>query len=169
MKKLTCVLIAWVCASGCGGATDKVLQDFGIRERPEGYESGTDRVMARMNDVGKSEMKRLNLRERRGEVRYDDTDALRGRYYKAVKVYDRFYPLDANASGRTSVRRERGFVGYIEYSYSYYEGPRKISRTEAAAQAADIPMGEGGRETYRYRFNSGAVWNGAKGELIRRP
>lgn len=167
MERLACVAIACICAAGCGGATGKVLQDFGIRERPEGYESGADRVMARMNDVGKSEMKRLNLRERRGEVRYDDRDALRGQYYKAVKVYERFYPLDANASGRTSTSRVRGFVGYIEYSYSYYEGPRKISRTEAAAQVADIPTGEGGRETYRYRFNSGGAWNGAKGELIR--
>ena len=90
MKKWTCVVIACVCAVGCGGATSKVLQDFGIKDRPEGYESGSDRVMARMNDVGKSEMKRLNLLERRGEVLYDDQDALRGRYYKAVKVYDRF-------------------------------------------------------------------------------
>lgn len=167
MKKLACVFVACVCVSGCGGTADKVLQDFGIQERPEGYVSGSDRVMERLNDVGKSELKRLNLKDRRGEVRYDDTDPLYGKYYKVVKVYERFYPLDANASGRTSGKRERGFVGYIEYSYSYYEGPRKSSRAEAAAQLADIPTGEGGRETYRYRFNSGGMWNGGKGELVR--
>lgn len=167
MKKFSYVIVVCICAAGCAGAGTKVLQDFGIKDRPEGYESGTDRVMARMNDVGKSEMNRMNLQARRGEVLYDDADALRGKYYKVVKVYERYYPLDANPSGRTSVSRERGFVGYIEYSYSYYESPRKTSRTEAGAQVADIPTGDGGRATYRYRFNSGAVWNGAKGELIR--
>lgn len=167
MKKLACVFVACVCVSGCGGTADKVLQDFGIKDRPEGYVSGSDRVMERLNDVGKSELKRLNLKDRRGEVRYDDTDPLYGKYYRVVKVYERFYPLDANASGRTSGKRERGFVGYIEYSYSYHESPRKNSRAEAAAQLADIPTGEGGRETYRYRFNSGGMWNGGKGELVR--
>lgn len=167
MKRLACVFVVCVCIAGCGGAANKVLQDFGIQNRPEGYVSGSDRVMERMNDVGKSELNRLNLQNRRGEVRYDDTDRLHGKYYKVVKVYERFYPLDANASGRTSAKRQRGFVGYIDYSYSYYESPRKTLRAEAAIEVADIPTGEGGRETYRYRFDAAGTWNGGKGELIR--
>jgi len=155
------------CMAGCAGAGSKVLQDFGIKDRPEGYESGADRVMARLDDVGKSELNRLNLSQRRGELRYDDTDELHGKYYKVAKKYERFYPVDANPTGRTSATGNRGFVGYVEYSYSYFEGPRKNTRVEAAAQIADIPTGDRGRETYRYRFNTAGVWNGAKGELVR--
>ena len=161
------VLLAGAFAAGCAGTADKVLQDFGIRDRPEGYVSGSDRVMARLNEVGKSEVNRLNLQDRRGEIRYDGEDALHGKYYKVMKVYERFYPLDANASGRTAANSERGFVGYIEYSYQFYQGPRKGTRAEAGAEVADIPTGEWGRETYRYRFNSAGLWNGRKGELMR--
>lgn len=156
-----------VCVAGCAGVGSKVLQDFGIQDRPEGYESGADRVMAKMGDVGKAELNRLNLEQRRGDLRYDDTDELHGKYYKVIRKYDRYYPLDANATGRTSATGKRGFVGYIEYSYSSYEGPRKNTRVEAAAQIADIPTGDNGRETYRYRFSTGGVWNGAKGQLVR--
>lgn len=161
-----CVLLC-VVGVGCGSVGDKVMQDFGIKDRPEGYVSGADRVMERLNDVGKTEMNRLNMQNRAGRVEFDDTDELHGKYYKVQKRYERYYPLDANPSGRTSANRERGFVGYVEYTYQYYEGPRKSSRVEAAAAIADIPTHDDGRETYRYRFNSAGAWNGTRGELVR--
>lgn len=170
MKRLACTIVVSTlllgCAGGDGGGS-KVLQDFGLQDRPEGYVSGSERVRERLNDVGKTELSRLNRADRNGEILYDDAQALRGKYYKRVKVYKRYYPVDANAVGRTSFNDERGFVGYVEYTFEYYESPRKNSRAEAIAELADIPSGEGGRGTYRYRFNSSGVWNGAKGELVR--
>ena len=98
MNKSIIGIVVCVCVAGCGGVGNKVLQDFGIQERPEGYESGAERVLSRMGDVGKAEMNRLNIEKRRGEVRYDGADPLHGKYYKLMKVYERYYPLDANAS-----------------------------------------------------------------------
>ena len=167
MKKPLYVLMVMVLMAGCGGTGNKVLQDFGIQDRPDDYVSGSDKVVARLNDVGKSELKRLNLLDRRGEILYDNSDALRGKYYKQLKVYERFYPIEANSTGRTAGNDERGYVGYIEYVYQMYEGPRKNTRAEAMAELADIPTGDDGRETYRYRFNSAGTWSGGKGEKVR--
>ena len=54
----------WVglCAglAGCGSTGSKVLQDFGVQERPEDYVSGADRVMTKLPDVAKVEIDRLN-------------------------------------------------------------------------------------------------------------
>lgn len=168
MKRLAWFLTVSAVLTGCSsGAGSKVLQDFGLQERPEGYVSGSERVFDRLNDVGKTELSRLNREDRDGEIRYDDIEALRGKYYKVVKVYNRYYPLDSNPSSRTSVDSRRGYVGYIEYAFEYYEGPRRNTRAEAIAELAVIPSGERGRETYRYRFNTSGVWNGAKGERSR--
>lgn len=163
----TILLFAAAAMAGCGGAGNKVLQDFGIKDRPEGYVSGSDRVMARLPDVAKTEMSRMNAAGRRGEVKYDETDALHGKYYKEVKIYEDFHPLDANYTARTSSQSQISYVGYIEYTYQIYESPRVDSQVEAVAQLATIPTGEFGRETYRYRFNSSGVWNGSEGERIR--
>lgn len=167
MNKPLCVLIVSVALAGCSGTGNKVLQDFGLQDRPEGYVSGSDRVVERLADIGKTELNRLNLADRRGEIMYDDEDPLHGKYYKKLKVYERFYTLDANSTGRTAANDQRGYVGYIEYAYQMYEGPRKNTRAEAMAELADIPTGEDGRETYRYRFNSAGSWNGGKGEKLR--
>ena len=43
----------------------------------------------------------------------------------------------------------------------------KPTRTEAQAESATVPNGEEGRETYRYKFNSGGTWDGGKGEIAR--
>ena len=143
-----------------------MLQDFGIKERPEGYESGADKVYARLNEVGQSEMKRLNLEQRHGEVKFDDKGDLHGKYYKEVKVYESFHPTDAQPTPR-SAAGERGYNGYVEYSYRIFQSARKPNRAEALAETASVPTDERGRETYRYRFNSSGFWIGGSGETVR--
>jgi hypothetical protein len=160
-------LILCGCQSGGGGVVDKVMYDFGLGEKPEGYESISDRVMDRLQKVGETELKRLNREGRHGEVLFQDLGGLKGKYYKESKIYESFYPLEANAASRGGVE-DRGYVGFIEYSYRVYQGERKGSRTEAGAEAATIGTDERGREVYRYRFSSGGAWDGAKGEKTRR-
>lgn len=169
VKKLMMVLIGLGIA-GCAGQNGQgvvgtVMTDFGLKEKPEGYVSGTDKVYDRLNEVGATEMKRMNSDARLGEVEVEE-DGLQVRYYKVVKEYVSYYPLDAQANSNAA-DRERGFVGYLEYRYRTLESPRKPTRTEAQAESATIPRGEEGRETYRYRFNGGGTWDGGKGELAR--
>ena len=158
---LLCILLP-ACNSSSGSVTDKVLQDFGIRDRPEGYVSGGDRVLERMDSVGQRELKRMNMESRLGEVIFEEQGDLRGKYYKEVKVYERYYAVDAEAAGRARTR-DRGYVGQIEYSYRVYQSARKSTRAEAAALTAGIPTSKRGTETYRYRFSLSGVWNGADG------
>ena len=155
------------CASSPGGVGNKVLQDFGIRERSEDYVSGKDAVFARLDDVGKTEMKRLNLGERSGEVKFEEQGDLRGKYYKEIKVYQNHYPVDVDATGSTRTR-DRGYVARIEFSYRVYQGPRKSTRAAASAEVADIATSLRGRETYRYRFSARGTWDGVKGVRARR-
>ena len=153
-----------VIAAGCGSTGEKVLQDFGIKDRPEDYVSGADRVMAKLPDVAKVEIDRLNAAQRRGQILYDKGDGLDGAYYKRTKVYESSRPLDANAASRTSQNTPVSFVGYIEYSFRYYESSRRPTRVEAESELANIPSSERGSETYRYRFDGGGNWTGGRGE-----
>ena len=146
---------------------NKVLRDFGIRDRPEGFETGESRAMTRLNEVGNVEMKRLNLAGRRGEVKFESTGGIQGKYYKEVKVYDNFYPLDVRPAARTSTG-PGGYVGFIEYSYRLLQSARKSNRAQASAETASIGSDIRGRETYRYHLNSAGVWSGGNGELVRR-
>ncbi len=165
-------LLALLAAAGAGCArtpgeiAEKVAYDFGIGERPEGYVSGSDRVMENLTQVAEVEMKRMNMAQRHGEVEFQDEGGLRGSYYKEVKTYESFYPLDARAVSK-SVDGDRGFIGYIEYTYRIYQSERKANRTEAAAESASIATPETGRDTFRYRFSSGGNWDGRPGELTR--
>lgn len=154
------------CTSTPGEIAEKVAYDFGMGEKPEGYVSGADRVMESLTQVAENEMKRMNLAQRHGEVRFQDEGGLRGSYFKEVKTYESFYPLDARAVSK-SVDGDRGFVGYIEYTYRVYQSERKSNRTEAAAASANIATPNTGRETFRYRFSSGGAWDGRPGELTR--
>lgn len=173
MKRLAALLMCALAALVCScqrtpdEVVDKVLMDWGIRERPEGYLSGSDRVFEKLSEVAKTEMKRLNQEGRHGTVKFQEEKGLRGKYYKEVKVYEDFYPLDAQPSSRAT-DNERGYVAYIEYSYRIHESERKTARAEAAAESANIATTQDGRETYRYRFSSGGTWSGAKGERVRR-
>ena len=151
------------CQRGPDQVVDKVLTDFGIREPDEGYVSGAQRVFERLDVVGKTELKRLNQQQRHGTIKYQDED-LHGKYYKEVKVYENYYPLDAVPASRAG---ERGFTGYIEYSYRVHQSARKSTRAEAMAESASIPTGEEGRETYRYHFSAGGTWDGQEGEKSR--
>ncbi len=161
------MLVLSGCATGGDdGVMDKVLTDFGIREPGEDYERGSDQVMSRLDGVGAQEIKRLNAGARHGEVKFQE-DGIRGTFYKEVKVYENYYPLEANAISRNT-RGERGYHGFIEYEYRIYQGPRKPTRAEAAAEQASVPTGEEGRQTFRYTFGPGGTWNGAEGEEVRR-
>ena len=160
------VLLA-ACQSTPDEVVDKVLQDFGLRERPEGYVSGADRVLERLSNVGAAEMKRMNLDGQHGDVKFYQENEFRGKYYKEVKVYESFFPTDAKPISR-SVDANRGYHGYIQYEYRIFQSPRKDSRTEAAAETASIPTDETGRETYRYTFSGNGEWNGGKGQRARR-
>lgn len=161
------VLLLCSCQRTPSQVVDKVLVDFGVREQPEGHVSGADRVFERLAGVGRTEIKRLNQEVRHGEVKFQEEKGLRGKYYKEVTVFEDFHPLDAQATSRTS-DNDRGFVGYIEYSYRKFQSVRTSGRTEAAAQSADIPTDQTGSEVYRYRFGPGGEWDGTKGEKVRR-
>lgn len=150
------------CSSPPGGVTNKVMTDFGFRAQPEGHVSATDKVYARLSEVGEVELKRLNRDAQKGEIKYQEK-AYRGLYHKEVKVYDRFTPLDARALSRSS-RGAGGYSGFIEYVYVLYRSPGKSSRTEAQAALANIPTDTRGRETLRYRFSQGGQWNGRAGD-----
>ncbi|MBW7865765.1 MAG: hypothetical protein GX580_13165 [Candidatus Hydrogenedens sp.] len=154
------------CKSDPGTVGQKVLADFGIGEHPEGYVSGADKVYQELDTVGKTEIKRMNALARNGEIKFEE-DGLRGRYYKEVKVYESFYPLDARAAGHQA-GQDRGFTGLIEYTYRMYRGAAKPTRAEAAAESASIATDTEGKETFRYQFGPGGVWNGAKGERSNR-
>ncbi len=154
-------------SAGCqspGNVTQKVLSDFGIGEPPEGYVSGSDKVYDQLRQVGETEMRRLNAAARQGEIQFEQ-QGLRGSYYKEVKVYEKAYPLDVRP---ITVGQDKGYQGYIQYTYRTYRSEPKPSRVEAmAASVSDQPSGEG-KETYRYTFSYGGVWDGQKGEKVNR-
>jgi len=49
-----------------------------------------------------------------------------------------------------------------------YQSPKKSNRAAAAAESATIPTDIEGRESYRYGFGSGGVWDGREGERVRK-
>jgi len=158
------LLLAGACRSDSGGSVvEKVKYDFGIGEKPEGYESLSDRVLTRLDAVAKTEMKRMNVESRYGEVQFEDAQGLQGKYYKRVKFYESYQVLDAQSISRGS-QGERGFVGYIQYTYRMKQGEKFPVRTEAEAAPANISTDVTGKETYRYNFGPGGTWDGAPGE-----
>lgn len=171
VKQLGIVILALLLCSCQGGrqgnVLDNVLGDFGLKERPEGYVSGADKVMQNLEGVGRSEMRRMNIANRQGEILYQTNSEGEGRYYKKVKVYGNYYAQRARAVTRSN-DDDRGYVGFIEYSYRVYESARKRNRTMAAAEEASIATDKTGRETYRYNFSSSGNWRGGKGELTKK-
>ncbi|MBI3119041.1 MAG: hypothetical protein HYZ00_10170 [Candidatus Hydrogenedentes bacterium] len=171
MKRGLFILLSLLCLTSLScqsppeGIANKVLADFGLKERPEGYVSGGDQVFQKLGEVGATEMKRLNLRERHGTIKYEG-EGLRGQFYKEAKVYEEFHPLDVKPfTGGTG--RERGYNGYIEYEGRLYQSARKATRVEAEAESTTIPVGDPVREVYRYEFGPTGVWNGAEGERAK--
>jgi hypothetical protein len=170
MRKVSALLALSAALAGCaspGDVTNKVLADFGLRDRPEGYVSGGDRVFDRLATVATTEMKRMNMEERHGDVKFQEDTGFGGKFYTEVKRYEEFQALDAQPMSRAA-EGERGFVGYVEYRYRIYQSERRDTRTEAAALSATIPTEQSGSEIYRYRFNSGGIWDGQKGEQTKR-
>ena len=171
MKKIVLVLSACLAVCSCSSAPDgvmnKVLVDFGLRAQPEGHTSGTDRVFERLDAVGQAEMKRMNLAEQHGSIKFQRQNELRGKFYREVKVYESFYPTDARPVSRTA-GRDGGHHGYIEFAYRLHQSARKNTRAEAAAETASIPTDETGREMFRYTFGSSGNWDGSKGARAKR-
>ncbi len=162
---ILCIMLT-ACQTDSGTVVDKVMADFGLRDYPEGYESGSDRVYQQMETVGVTEMKRMNTMGRHGEVKFEE-DGRRGQYHKEVRIYESFVPVDvgANTGGGT---RDRGFTGTMEYRYSILRGEPKATQAEAAAESTTITTEEKGSETYRYNFSATGVWDGAPGEKVNR-
>lgn len=158
--------LACSCASSPGQVVQKIKYDFGLGEKPEGYVSPSDQVMDRLDAVAKTEIKRMNIEGRHGTVKFQDAGDLHGYYYKEVKVYEGYNPLDVQ--GARSGADERGYVGYVSYDYRMFQSERKVTRAEAAAAPAEIATDLNGREVYRYRFGTGGTWDGGKGELTKR-
>ncbi|MCK5863404.1 MAG: hypothetical protein KAH38_13020 [Candidatus Hydrogenedentes bacterium] len=154
------------CQSGSGSVTEKVLADFGLGERPEGYVSGSDRVFEEMDSVGAVEIKRLNSLGRHGEILFDGK-GVRGKYYKQVKVYETYYPLDVQSVSGGGTR-SRGFSGLIQYKYRLFKGLPKGTKAAAAAESASIAGDIKGKEVYRYNFSTGGVWDGGSGERTKK-
>jgi hypothetical protein len=168
---LAFALVAALFGAGCAtdndvGVMEKVKYDFGIGEKPEGYVSGTDRIMERLEDVAKAEMRRMNSSGRHGEVQFREENELEGSFYKETKVYESYLVLDARSLSRSS-QSDRGYVGFIEYTYEIYQGEHRPTRVEAAAQPASIKSGRRGREVLRYNFSASGTWDGSAGEPSR--
>jgi hypothetical protein len=160
-------LVAVGCATDDNvSVAEKLKYDFGIGEKPEGYVTATDNVLDRLDDVGKTEMKRMNSGSRHGEINFQENDELKGMFYKETRRYESYLVLDARSVSRTS-QKGRGYVGFVEYTYQVYQGERRSTRAEAAAQPASIRTDERGRETLRYNFGPSGAWDGASGETAR--
>ncbi len=156
------------CATGDDNVsvTEKVKYDFGIGEKPEGYVTATDKIMDRLDGVGKTEMKRMNSSSRHGEILFQEDDELKGMFYKETKRFESYLVLDARSVTRSS-QQGRGYVGFVEYTYQVYQGERRSTRAEAAAQPANIRTEQRGREVLRYNFGPSGTWDGSEGETAR--
>ncbi len=146
---------------------NKVLSDFGLRERAEEGTTAADRVFDRLDHVGQAELNRLSAQHRHGEIEYEEEGPLRGHYYKQRREYVDYRPVDVTSSGGTGAR-ERGYAGFIDYTYELYRSEPHRTRVEAQAATANIPTGVTERETLRYHFNSSGSWDGRAGEPTRR-
>jgi hypothetical protein len=155
------------CETPEGGVVNKVMMDWGLKARPEGYTSEADKVFQRLGGVGATEMKRMNAELEHGQVKFQQMTDLKGKYYKEAKVYESFYPVDV-ASVTRSGENETGFDGFIEYAYRIYQSARKSTTVEAEAETASIPTDTVGRDLFRYHFGPTGEWNGAKGEKSKR-
>lgn len=173
MKKLLVLWLVLICVGLCSCTTgpdqvvDKVMVDFGLKPKPEGYVSASDEVFKKLDMVGAAEIKRMNIAGQHGDVKFQKENELRGKYYKEVKVYEGYFPTEATPASKTG-SGEGGYYGYIEFSYRMYQSMREDSSSAAEAATADIPTDTTGRETYRYTFGSGGEWNGGKGERSKR-
>jgi hypothetical protein len=156
------------CVRSPGEVVDKVLADFGVGERPEGYVSGSDTVEDRLRAVGQTELKRLNMENRDGTIEFQDAAGLQGKFYKQVKVYEKAFPVEATAVSKSGPGGDRGYSGYIDYQYRIYESERRNTRTEAAALDANIRTDQTGRERLRYYFTPAGTWDGAEGTPVKR-
>ena len=173
MKKYVVIAAILALMTSCAtsapdGVLNKVMTDFGLKEQPEGYVSGSDKVMEQLNTVGASEMKRMNIAEQHGVTKFQKLSDIKGVYYKEVKVYESYHPYDAQAVTGAASNSDRGYSGYIEYVYRVYQSERKDTTAAADAATADVPTDTMGRESYRYNFASGGTWNGGKGERIKK-
>jgi hypothetical protein len=163
--------------SGCTGAFNRVLIDFGLRPGPErGKQLIEGDVLSRLSHVTERELDRLNADPENVDIVFekDPQSALGlGKFYKTVKVYEKAYPLDvkrdrARQVQRAETLRKRGYRGRVEYRYRMYRGEKFPSRDEARDGPADIRTDDVGREIYMYYFDEAAIWDGKPGRFDRR-
>ena len=171
MKKALLVALICMALVSChtpeGGVVNKVLTDWGIRKPPEGQVSETDQIFPRLGAVGATEMKRMNTDMQKGQVKFQKESDLKGKYYKEVKVYESYYPVEVKAISRAG-ENESGYEGYIEYAFRMYQSMRRGAAVEAEAESASIPTDTAGRDLYRYHFRASGEWDGAKGDKTKR-
>lgn len=171
MKKVVLAALVCIGLASCqtpeGGVVNKVLTDFGVRKAPEGQPSATDEIFQRLGAVGATEMKRMNSELLKGQVKFQQESDVKGKYYKEIKVYQSFYPVEVKNVSRAG-ESESGYDGYIEYAYCMQQSMRRATAVEAEAESADIPTSTTGRDQYRYHFRAGGEWDGAKGEKVKR-
>ena len=169
-----------LCLSGCARterAFNQVLTDFGLRPRPEVEKPDMEGdIMSRLARITEKELARFNGSPVNTEIRFEkipENPLGLGQFYKAVKVYEKAYPLDVTRKRAPQVQhaqalRKLGYSARVEYRYRIYRGKAFPSRDEARDSEADTRTDEGGREIYGYHFDEGGVWDGEPGRLERR-
>lgn len=162
---LICICSFISCQTGPEGVVDKVLIDFGLKEKPEGYQTESDKVFQRLGEIGATELQRLNMENRHGEIKFEQK-GVRGEYYKEVKVYDQYFPIDAKPVSHSG-ESGQSYTGTIQYSYRVFRSAPKSTRLEAQEAPADVFTGIEGKETYRYSLGPGGVWDGQRGQKVR--
>ncbi|MFP4190845.1 MAG: hypothetical protein ACLFU6_02120 [Candidatus Hydrogenedentota bacterium] len=160
---LALALVVLGCQRTPAEVGNKVLSDFGMRERAEERSSAADRVFDRLDHVGQIELDRLNTQHRHGEIAYEEEGPLRGHYYKQRREYVDYRPVNVTPRGGSGAR-EKGDAGYIDYTYELYRSEPQNSRVEAQAATANMPTGATEKETLRYFFDSNGSWDGDPGE-----
>lgn len=164
MYRLLFCSVALLGFSACSGVGDKVMQDFGLQERPADYEAGTDRASDELERVGKTEMARLNNDAREGEVVLRSENEAVGTYFRERKIYESYKVLDSFATtGRRGTGSDRGFSGYIEYTYEVYESLPAENRLLAERAPTTVSTGRRNTTVLRYEMNAAGRWNGSPG------
>ena len=184
MPRTVMVVSMWLtvvlCITGCQRAQrafNQVLIDFRLRPAEETGKPDADvDVFARLTDIGKRELQRLNAEPDNAEVKFEkipDSPLELGQFRKTLRVYEEAFPLDVERKRVGQVQqaqkiRKRGYRGRIEYRYRVYRGEAFPTKVEARDSAADEKTDEVGREIHIYDFDENGVWDGERGRFERR-
>jgi hypothetical protein len=184
MRRTVGIFPVWLtvilCLTGCQRAQrafNQVLTDFRLRPAEETGKPDADvDVFARLTDIGKRELQRLNADPDNAEVKFEripDSPLELGQFRKKLRVYEEAFPLDVERKRVGQVQqaqtiRKRGYRGRVEYRYRVHRGKAFPTRVEARDSVADEKTDEVGREIYIYDFDENGVWDGERGRFERR-